>query len=344
MKQISDYIISENMRIVDAMKLIDQLGNGIAFVCEKERLKAVVSDGDIRRFILKNGDLNLPVGEMANYNPRVIKKDTVQNIKQYIFENRITAVPVIDDDNHILCIYFKDGRKIENKNKLGIPLVIMAGGKGTRLYPYTRILPKPLIPIGEKTITEHILEHFAEFGCTDVTMIVNYKKKFIETYFADENLQEIRFVEEEEFCGTGGGLKLLQGMKTTFFLTNCDILVESNYAEIYEKHKRENNIITIVCAKRRVEIPYGTIETDDNGTYAGMKEKPVFSFLVNTGFYVIEPRFLEKIPEKTFIHITNVIQKCYDEGERVGIYEVEEKAWMDMGQMDELEKMRERLG
>lgn len=345
MEQIADYIISENMIISDAIRAIDKNGQGIAFVCADGKLKAVVSDGDIRRYALKNGKFERPVSELANYSPRVIKNGAVQekDIREYLFKNRITAVPVVDEENRILRIYFKNRKKIENKRELKIPLVIMAGGKGTRLYPYTQILPKPLIPIGDKTITEHILEHFAEFGCRDVTMIVNYKKKFIETYFSEEDRQDIRFVEEEEFYGTGGGLKLLSGMKQTFFMTNCDILVESDYAEIVAKHKREDNIITIVCAKKRVEIPYGTIEKDHTGRFAGMKEKPVFSFLVNTGFYVIEPRFLDRIPDKTFIHITDVIEQCVKTGENVGIYEVEEGAWMDMGQMDELEKMRERL-
>ena len=342
--QISDYIVEENMLIIDAVKVIDKNGHGIVFICEKDKLLAVLSDGDVRRYILEQNNLERRVKDIANYSPRSVKVGSVVNLIHYMKKHKITAVPVVDDEGHILRICFEDGTEVYNTCDIHIPIVIMAGGKGTRLYPYTQILPKPLIPIGSKTITEHIMDRFIKAGCSDVTMIVNYKKRFIETYFAEESGYSVKFVEENEFYGTGGGLHLLENMNETFFMTNCDILLDADYVDIYRTHKREHNLITMVCARKKEVIPYGTIEKNSEGKLAKLVEKPEFSFLVNTGFYVIEPEFLDKIPADTFIHITDVIQACIDEGERVGVYEVEEEAWMDMGQMDELEKMKKRLG
>lgn len=344
MMQISDFVIDEDMTIMDAVKAIDRNGRGIAFVCVDDKLKAVLSDGDIRRYIMNKGNMTEKVSRVANYSPRMIKVGKTLDIKKYIKDNRITAVPVIDKEDCIVKICFKDGEEVYNTNRIHVPVVIMAEGKGTRLYPYTQILPKPLIPIGNKTITEHIIDRFLNIGCSDITMIVNYKKRFIETYFAEDSGYTVKFVEENEFYGTGGGLRLLEGMEHTFFMTNCDILLDADYVDIYKMHKKQANLITMVCARKKMEIPYGTVEKDSAGRYCGLTEKPVYSFLINTGFYVIEPEFLNMIPENTFIHITDMIQKCAGEGYNIGVYEVEEDAWMDMGQLNELENMRKRLG
>lgn len=342
--QITDFIIDENITLINAVKVIDRNGRGIAFICKNNKLRAVLSDGDIRRYILNKGNMEEEVKHVANYKPKYLKTGSSLNIKKYLSDNRITAVPVVDEQGGIVKIWLKNGEEVCDIKKINIPVVIMAGGKGTRLYPYTQILPKPLIPIGQKTITEHIMDRFIKVGCMNITMIVNYKKRFIETYFAEDSGYFVKFVEEEQYFGTGGGLKLLKDIDQTFFMTNCDILLEADYTDIYEKHKSEKNIITMVCANKKVVIPYGTVERDVSGKYSRLTEKPTFSFLINTGFYVIEPEFLKRIPDNTFVHITDIIHKCAAEGENIGVYEVEENAWMDMGQMDELEKMKSRLG
>ena len=223
--------------------------------------------------------------------------------------------------------------------------VIMAGGKGARLYPYTQILPKPLIPIGEKTITEHIMDRFSEYGCTHFDMIINYKKNFIKSYFLDNEIsRDVVFIEEKKFMGTGGGLKLLEGRyASTFFMSNCDILIEADYGEIVRFHRENKNLATMVCAMKHVTIPYGTVEVSSEGRAQRLKEKPELSFITNTGFYVLEPAFLEGIPADTFIHITDIMQKYIDGGKQIGVYPIAEERWLDMGQMDELERMKKRL-
>jgi dTDP-glucose pyrophosphorylase len=343
---IQDFIVAEENSIISVMKVINNNAKGIAFVCNDGTLLAVVTDGDIRRYILKNGNLNEPIKTIANYLPKYITSDKKIDYIAYMKDHSITALPVVDKKMKLTSIRFLFDYKAFRDADMNVPVVIMAGGKGTRLYPYTQILPKPLIPINEKTITEIIMDHFEVYGCKHFDMIVNYKKNFIKSFFIDnEQKRDIDFIDEAQFLGTGGGLKLLEGKyQDSFFLTNCDIIVEEDYSEIMRYHKAENNIITIVSAMKNVTIPYGTIDVSKTGQVTKINEKPSFNFLTNTGLYIIDPRFIEMIPKDTFIHITDIIQQCISEGKKVGIYPISEHAWMDMGQFEELEKMRERLG
>ena len=147
------------------------------------------------------------------------------------------------------------------------------------------------------------------------------------------------FIEEKKFMGTGGGLKLLEGRyASTFFMSNCDILIEADYGEIVRFHRENKNLATMVCAMKHVTIPYGTVEVSSEGRAQRLKEKPELSFITNTGFYV-----LEGIPADTFIHITDIMQKYIDGGKQIGVYPIAEERWLDMGQMDELERMKKRL-
>ena len=144
--------------------------------------------------------------------------------------------------------------------------------------------------------------------------------------------------------GTGGGLRLLEGKySSSFFMSNCDILVEEDYGKILRYHRENKNIVTMVCAKKNLIIPYGTVRVSDEGQALMLDEKPELSFVTNTGLYVLEPEFLQEIPQNVFIHITDIIQKCIDEKKRVGVYLISEDHWMDMGQLDELERMRKQL-
>lgn len=341
---INQIMIDETTTVLDTMNVINSTGYGIALLCTDGHLDAVVTDGDIRRHILRNGDLHTPIKHIANYSPQYLTKGENINYKNYLMEHHITAIPIVNKHGKVVSLHtlYKSTKRYP---QLNTPVVIMAGGKGSRLYPYTEILPKPLIPIGEQTITEHIMNHFEQYGCNHFEMIVNYKKHLIKSFFMDnEQKRDINFIEEQEFLGTGGGLKLLEDFyDDDFFMTNCDIIIKEDYSKILAYHKEEQNIITIVSAMKNVTIPYGTINISEEGEVINLKEKPQFSFMTNTGLYVIHPSFLRLIPENTFIHITDIIQMCIDSGKKVGVYPISEDAWMDMGQMNELMKMKERI-
>ena len=237
------------------------------------------------------------------------------------------------------------GLDIDTHKKACAPVVIMAGGLGTRLYPYTKILPKPLIPIGEMPIVEHIIHRFADVGCSAFTMIVNYKKSMIKSYFNDlQKDYTVDYVDEDTPLGTGGGLSLLKGKVTqTFFLTNCDILIDADFGDIYQYHKEKGNVITMVCAVKHFTIPYGVVELGGDGDISGITEKPEMNFLTNTGVYVVEPSVIDGLAYNEPIPFTDIIADVRAAGGRVGVYPVSENSWMDMGQLEELDNMRRRL-
>lgn len=337
-------MVQNDVSLLEAMNIINRNAKGIVYVCKEKCLIGALSDGNIRRHILCGGSLDVTAEAVANKPAKFLNKNSDINPEEFMRNNNITSVPIINDMGEITSIKFMNLGGIYDYKSLNIPVVIMAGGKGTRLQPFTNVLPKPLIPIGEKTITERIMDNFCSFGCRDFNMIVNYKKNLIKSYFDEVPEYNVSFCEERVFLGTAGGLKLLKHkFDGTFFLTNCDIIIDEDYFEMVKYHKETNAIITIVSTLRNYTIPYGTIQLDEVGHVQEIEEKPNYSFLVNTGMYIIEPRFLDYIPEDTFIHITDVIENCIKNGEIVSMYPISENAWMDMGQFDELEKMQKNL-
>ncbi len=342
---LRDFLIPESFRIIDAMQRLDVLGKKTLFLEKDGRLLATLTDGDVRRWILKNGDLQRPVKEAANYKPKWLFTEDRKLAQRKLREWQVDAIPMLNQERRIVGIFLRNNEEIRSGDRLKLPTVIMAGGFGTRLYPYTKILPKPLIPIGEIPIAEHIINRFRSFGVDQFYLVVNHKKNMIKAYFS-ESAKDYRldYAEEEKPLGTGGGLSLLQGkIQSSFFLTNCDILVEADYERIYRHHRDCGNRITMVCAKQNIKIPYGVIETDEKGGILSMKEKPEMSFLTNTGFYVVEPEVIEELSKDTPIGFPEIIAAWQSKGERVGTYTIEEKQWLDMGQIEEMEKMMTEL-
>ena len=250
--RVDDLFITEDISVLDAMRKLDETGLGVLFVAPEGVLRAVVTDGDIRRYILKSLPLEGPVREAANYSPYALPMEARARAKTALLEHGIGALPLLDKRGRVQDVVFAGGLDIDTHKKACAPVVIMAGGLGTRLYPYTKILPKPLIPIGEMPIVEHIIHRFADVGCSAFTMIVNYKKSMIKSYFNDlQKDYTVDYVDEDTPLGTGGGLSLLKGKVTqTFFLTNCDILIDADFGDIYQYHKEKGNVITMVCAAR----------------------------------------------------------------------------------------------
>lgn len=346
MKNWHSVIIPPTTTVIDAMSVIDKASTGIAFICEGGKLVATLTDGDIRRHILKNGDLSAPVSNIGNCRFKFAEESqNLEKAEELCRKWELNCIPILDIDGRLVNVHFHLDAEPNLKQRLDIPVVIMAGGKGTRLHPYTKVLPKPLIPVGDLTITEHIMCSFIEYGCENFKIIVNHKKNMIKAYFADNSPTcRIDFLEEGEPLGTGGGLGLLSGrLNSTFFMTNCDILIFEDYARILELHRESGSLLTMVCTTKRVDIPYGTVEINGGGQIVSIAEKPSLSFLANTGFYVIEPEFLDKISKDTFNHMTDLILDCINRGEKVSVYPVSEEQWADMGQLGELEKMRGRL-
>ena len=233
----------------------------------------------------------------------------------------------------------------KRRNPLNVPVVINAGGKGTRLEPFTRVLPKPLIPVGDLPIIELIMQEYQSYACSDFHIIVNYKRELMKAYFADnERRYNIAWYDEEKPLGTGGGLSLLKGkLDSTFFFANCDALLTANYESMLRFHRENGNVITMICAYKNMNIPYGVVEMGPNGSIESMKEKPLVSFLTNTGIYIVEPEVIDDIGKDEAIGFPDIVEREKQMGKKVAVFPVSENDWMDMGQISELEKMRAKL-
>ena len=273
---LKDFLINENNSMIEAMAQLDRVAKKVVFVVSEKGLVAALTDGDIRRWILKKGDLEARVKEIANYNPKFLTEKERHKASRFMKVHSIEAVPIVDDKNRITSITFAHEEVIRAKKEMKIPVVIMAGGLGKRLYPYTKILPKPLIPIGEIPIVEHIINRFVENGCNDFYLILNHKKNMIKAYFNDlEKDYQVNYIDENIPLGTGGGLSLLKGkIATTFILSNCDILIDEDYQKIMSFHKKQGDFITMICSMKRIRIPYGVVEISETGEIENMKEKP----------------------------------------------------------------------
>lgn len=348
---IRNYIGKENLSVVDAMSQIDINARGILFIVDDEnRLVGTLTDGDIRRWILNKGDLASPIYMAMNRFPKSLKSYEKDIALQYMRDNQITAVPIVDEYNIIIDIVFVNEDclfRVNEHNVLlsGIPVVIMAGGKGTRLYPYTRILPKPLIPIGETPIVERIIGRFLLHGINRFYMTLNYKKGMIKSYFNDlEPEYRIEYIEEDKPLGTAGSIKLIdEKFNKPIFVTNCDALIMADYADIYEHHINSRNEITMVTALKNITIPYGVVNTGDNGELLTMEEKPKMSYFVNTGMYVVNPGVINEIPDDELFHMTNLIEKVMNNGGKVGTYPISEDSFLDMGEFDEMKRMEQKI-
>lgn len=348
---LNGFIAPPDISIVEAMGKIDKNGCGLIFIVDdSETLVGCVTDGDIRRSLLKTGDLQETVENAMFKAPVYLHCDEAISAKDVMVNRKITAVPIVDNDGKIIDIKllseFLSKPITQAKSSLkGTSVVIMAGGKGTRLYPYTKILPKPLIPIGDTPIVERILNCYLEYDIDSIYMTVNYKKEMIKSYFNESDLGcSIRFVEEDMPLGTCGSIKLIQDrFDKPLIVANCDALILADYADIYKHHCDNNNYITVVTALKHSTIPYGVLHSKENGELASIEEKPQLSYFVNTGMYVINPDAIGLIPDKEMFHMTQLLDKAMINGEKVGVYPISEDSFLDMGEFDEMRRMEEKL-
>lgn len=338
-----DLCIKKTQTIRDAMRQLNHVAKKVLFVLEGDILTGALTDGDVRRHLLNSGKMDDKVSMAVNYHP--ITAQTKEQARILLQKNHVFAVPIVDKNGKLLDIVLDSGFSQTEFPDLHIPVVIMAGGKGTRLDPYTRVLPKPLIPVGELPIIEHIMHQFQQYKCCDFHIIVNYKKQLLKAYF-NENEQHYRvnWYDEDLPLGTGGGLCLLRGkIQETFFFINCDVLLRSDYANMLKFHRESGNAVTMIGAYKNVTLPYGVVETGNGGIIEQIREKPELSFLTNTGMYIVEPEVLEDIEGGVPIGFPDIIEGQRKKGRKAAVYPVSEDEWLDMGQMTELEKMRERL-
>lgn len=341
--KIKEVSIDKNTSIIAAMKQMDGTKHKLLLVLDKDKFYSVLSIGDIQRAIIANIALDEPINNILRSEVRVARVgDDKEQIKARMLEKRNDFMPIIDDKRRVIDVIFWDdlfdSKNDREKAQLNLPVVIMAGGQGARLKPLTNVLPKPLIPIGDQTMLEDIMDRFTDCGCHNFYLSVNYKAEFIKQYF--DNLQNpaynIAYFQETKPLGTAGSLHLLKNqISSTFFVSNCDIIIDEDYEEILNFHRQSGNEITVVAAMKNYAIPYGTLETGNNGRLQSIQEKPDITFKINTGMYILEPHLIDEIPENEFYHITYLIDKLVREQRKVGVFPINEGSWTDIGNWDE---------
>ena len=346
-KDIEKLLVRENTDIKQAMKQIDLTEKKILFVVEDGmKLIGTLTDGDIRRWILGEGSLKEVVEKICNRSPVIVREDySIDQVKKTMLERNFSCIPVVNGKKQIVTLLFwedvfKNSVARKTLEQINLPVVIMAGGEGTRLDPFTKILPKPLIPIGDKTVLEMVIETFLNYGIKSFYLSVNYKSKIIKSYFEELNPPySIEYIYEEKPLGTAGSLKYLEGkINNSLIVTNCDTIIHTDFSELVNFHYKNKYDITMVASLKNYNIPYGICEIENGGALTKITEKPEYNFLVNTGMYVLETKTLKLIPENECFHIIQFIEKIKENGGKVGVFPISEDSWIDTGEWTEYKK------
>ena len=345
--------IKESQSIKDAMQLLNKTGENCLLVVDKsKKLLGTLTDGDLRRSILKGTNFDSSIKISCNRKPFYLVDGNFskKEAAKIMTENKIDLIPIVDKSKIVLNYLtweelFRKDLNAKDEILSKVPVVIMAGGRGTRMEPFTSILPKPLVPVHGKPIIEHIIDRFTHLGCNTFYSTVNYKGKILKAYFEELNPSyNFHFIEEKEPLGTAGSLRYLDDkFEIPFFVTNCDIIVKANYLKLYKFHKKENCDVTIVASAKEYVIPYGTCKINKAGYLSHINEKPKYDFLINTGFYILNPSVLKLIPENKFYHITHLIEETKNQGLKVGVFPIDDDAWIDVGQWAEYRKALTKL-
>ena len=345
-KGIQSRVISPLATLLSAMKQMDATGVKSLFVFSDEHFDGLLTLGDIQRAIIKNVSLTANVGSILDTTKVYgYVSETQEVILEKMRSLRAEVMPILDKGNELVDVLFWQdlfkGNEVAERESIELPVVIMAGGKGTRLKPLTNVIPKPLVPIGDKTILEEIMDRFEKIGCHRFFMSVNYKSEMMHFYLNQlEHTYDIEFFEEKRPLGTIGSVSLLKGkLETPFFVSNCDIIIDQDYRDIYDYHLENHNDLTLVTAVKSIRIPYGVIETGEGGLMMALKEKPELTYMINTGLYLLNPECINEIPEGEVFHITQLIEKIKEKKGRVGCFPVSEQSWRDMGEWPEYLRM-----
>lgn len=351
-EKLKSLLISPDTTIKQAMQRLNETAKKILFVVdESNQLLGTVTDGDIRRGIINGQSFGDEVRTVMNEKFISIKQDE-QNLeesaKRLMIETEIEQIPVLDDRGEIIDVllwtdFLGDKINITEKQLLENYVVIMAGGKGTRLDPFTKILPKPLIPIGDKPVIELIMDRFYQNGFNKFIYTLNYKKDYLKLFLKENNFPYIiDWVEEEDFLGTAGSLSLLADkVFDTFFVVNCDSLLDVNFEDILKWHKDHKASMTVIGCHNEVKIPFGVLKMSD-GKLDKIVEKPVHDYVINTGIYVVEPHIISYVPKGKPMDM-NILLELVIEKEKVSVYPIY-NGWFDIGQWEEYKRSVAQLG
>jgi len=343
MRHYKEHLIPTGTTIREALKVLDKLAkDAISFVVdEKDTLLGSLTDGDVRRGLIKGAELEQPVDDIIQSHPRSLRKgeQDIEKVIEYR-ENNFKVIPILDKDDRVV--------NVVNfgvlKSYLPIDVVVMAGGKGTRLRPLTEKTPKPLLKVGEKPILEHNIHRLSLFGMDDFWISVNYLGEQIEEHFGNGNGNNlnINYVWEDEPLGTIGSVSKIHNFLHDYVLvTNSDILTNLDYEDFFLRFKEEEADFAVVTIPYKVDVPYAVLETT-NGHVMSFKEKPTYTYYSNGGIYLMKREITDRIPKNSFYDTTDLMESLIDEGKKVLSYPLN-GYWLDIGKPEDYEKAQEDI-
>lgn len=340
MEKWRDILITPYISIMQTMKLIDESSLQFAVVIDEyTRILGTVTDGDIRRGILKGVALDTSIQEVMNEIPvyETVGKGVIY-YKEFMEKLNLKQLPIVNQNKQIQDIIFLDDIRQASQKKENT-VILMAGGLGTRLRPLTDHVPKPMLKVGDKPILETIIDSFKGFGFSNFILSVNYKKEMIKSYFQNgKHLGvNISYIEESKRLGTAGALSLLvEKPNLPFFVMNGDLLTKINYEQLLNFHNETKSIATMCAREYEYQIPYGVLETE-NHRLLSVEEKPVHKSFVNAGIYVLSPNVLNWVPKNNFFDMPDLFKKLINEKKEVSAFPLREY-WLDIGRIDDYEK------
>ena len=336
MSNVKNIVLNKEDTVLKALELLDLHALRIVLVVdENNHLLGSITDGDIRRGLLKGQDLHASVESVMHTSPYSIEEDKLTNrqIFEIMREKRYLALPVIKNGQLVNIITLDDLIRTKRKEN---PVFIMAGGFGTRLRPLTDKCPKPMLPIGGKPLLETIISSLKEQGFYKFYISTHYLPEIIQNHFGNgEKFDiQIQYVHESEPLGTGGALSLLprQEVDLPFIVINGDVLTNMNFSKLIDFHISQNAVATMCVREFQYQIPYGVVNSEQNNIQS-MTEKPSYYFDINTGIYVISPTLLEQV-EAQFIGMPTILEQQIEKLQKVVSYPLHEY-WLDIGQMED---------
>lgn len=338
-------LIDEISTIRDSLESMEKTGAKICFVRDSSgKVVGSISDGDVRKALLKGATLATKASEIMNKNfIYVNSNESRMNVLDLMKSRNIGVIPILDKESKLIGVHTLYGL-LGSEPKPNFA-VIMAGGRGERLKPLTEKVPKPMITVAGKPILERIIHHLVGFGITNIIISVNYLKEKIIDYF--ENGERfgcrIEYVVEEKPLGTAGSLFLLKNkLKEDFLVLNGDLVTQADISDMLKFHREKNADITIGSYEYIYEVPFGVLKLKNGEEVEEIEEKPLIPFLISSGIYVLSVNILELLREEAFITMPELIRKALEEKKRVLSYEIIEE-WVDVGMKKELDRARGKV-
>jgi dTDP-glucose pyrophosphorylase len=331
-QRLASTLIDANATITEAVQRLDLAGTGALILAGPEgRLRGLLTDGDVRRALLRSVSFEEPCVSIATADPVVVREGTsIAEALEVMNRHDVNQLPVLDARDILTGLFLR--RDLTTQDGALISAVIMAGGFGTRLRPLTDELPKPMLPVGDRPLLERTIDRLRDAGIRRVNVTTHHLADRITEYFGDGRAHgvEIRYVPEERPLGTCGGLKLVPEPMEPLLVVNGDILTGVNFRELVAFHRRHRADATVCVRKYDVQVPYGVVECD--GTWLrSVREKPTVSFFVNAGIYLVEPTVQRYIPDGQQFDMTDLIGRLVADGRSVASFPIVEY-WLDVGQ------------